>query len=177
MAKSCPSMCLMWTSASLSIVATLGTWTTKMLQVFQWYKFQPFVYIMGKNLENIWHLCVIRPQTINNNQNKAFWRLAIYPSYHMLNCSKFLQVFSLDETMNGMSNNKMKIKWKWINLFNYCGGSNPKNKWTITFFKFVPKCHPKVINFNEKTNIKMRWKCRHKGNPYGKWQSWIQLDE
>jgi len=116
--------------------------------------------------------CVsLGPQTISNTQNKVLWRLAIHSSDHKLNCSKFLQALLLDETMNGMNNNKMKIKWEWINMFNHCGSSNPQYNRPITFFKFVPKCHPKILDSNEKTNIQMRWEGCHKGNMYNKGHS------
>jgi hypothetical protein len=95
-------------------------------------------------------------------------KIAMYSSDHKFNCSKFLQVLLLDETLNGMSSNKMKIKREWINMFNHCGGSNPQYKWLITFSKFVLKCHPKVLDSNERTNIQTRWKGCHKGSTYSK---------
>ncbi len=50
-------------------------------------------------------------------------------------------------------------------------GSNPQDKWLITFFKFVMKCHPKVLDSNERPNNKKRWKGYHKGSPYSKGDS------
>ncbi len=74
-------------------------------------KFQPIVHIVSRTLEKKkQHMCVIRPHTINNNQNETLSKLAIYPNEHKLNYSKFLQVLLLDETLNGMSSNIMKIK-------------------------------------------------------------------
>ncbi len=104
---------------------------------------------LGKNLV----LFVIKPQTINNNKNETLWKHATYPSDHKFNCSKFLQILLLHETLNRMNNNKTKIKHEWINMFNHNVGSNPQDKWTITFFKKKLKCHSKVLHLNEIPNI------------------------
>ncbi len=63
---------------------------------------------------------------------------------------------------------KQRSSKEWINPFNHYGGSNPQNKWPITFFKFVLKCHPKVLDSNERLNIRTRRKGCHKCNPYSK---------
>jgi hypothetical protein len=53
-------------------------------------------------------------------------------------------------------------------MFNHFNGANLQDKWLISFLKFVSKCHPKVLDSNEKANIKIMWKGWHKCNSYNK---------
>lgn len=98
-------------------------------------------------------MCVTRPQTINNNQNETLSRLATYPSAISSIVSSFCKPCRWMKVWMEWVTTKTKIKHEWINMFNHNVGSNLQNKWLITIFKFLSKCHFKVLHLNEILNI------------------------
>ncbi len=116
------------------------------------------------------YLCVIRPHTINNNQNNFVWRLAIYLNDHKLTCSKFLRILSLDETLNGMSSNETKTRGNGL-ICSIIVVAPTSTQMTNHLFQICIEMSPKVMDSNERPHIKIRWKGCHKSNPYNKGDS------